>query len=94
MHGLTENEAFERVNSFIVRCYNQGKRCVIIITGKGLSAKENDDFYVEHGVLRRRVPQWLNMPDLRSMILLYKHPSEKLGGTGVLYILLRRNKNL
>ena len=38
------------------------------------------------------VPQWLNMPRLRALIVVYKHPSARLGGEGALYILLRRKK--
>jgi DNA-nicking Smr family endonuclease len=52
----------------------------------------NDDVFAPKGVLRKQVPQWLNMPRLRGMILVYKHPSERLGGSGAVYILLRRNK--
>lgn len=93
LHGLTEDIAFEKVDNFIPQCYNQGKRCIVIITGKGLSIHENDDIFTPKGVLRKQVPQWLNMPRLRGMILVYKHPSERLGGQGALYILLRRNKD-
>lgn len=94
LHGLTEDAAFEKVDNFIPQCYNQGKRCIVIITGKGLSIHENEDIFTLKGVLRKQVPQWLNMPRLRGMILVYKHPSERLGGQGALYILLRRNKDL
>ena len=94
LHGLTEDAAFEKVDTFIPQCYNQGKRCIVIVTGKGLSVHEGDDIFTPKGVLRKQVPQWLNIPRLRGMILVYKHPSERLGGQGALYILLRRNKDL
>lgn len=94
LHGFTENEAFEKVDCFIAKCYNEGKRCVVIITGKGQTIIENDDIFTTKGVLRRLVPQWLEMPRIRAMILVYKHTSDKLGGSGALYILLKRNKNI
>lgn len=94
LHGLTEEEAFIKVDNFIPECYNQNKRCVIIITGKGLTVREDDDIFTPKGILKRQVPQWLNMPRIRAMILIYKNPSEKLGGSGALYILLKRNKEL
>ena len=78
----------------MVQAYNCGKRCIIIITGKGLTVRENDDIFTSKGILKRQVPQWLNMPQLRAMILTYKNPSEKQGGSGALYILLKRNKNI
>lgn len=94
LHGLSEDEAFEKVDAFIPQCYSSGKRCVIIITGKGVNIHSEDDIFTPKGVLRRQVPQWLNMSRLRGMILVYKHPSERLGGSGALYILLRRNKDI
>lgn len=94
LHGLNEDEAFVKVDSFIPQCYNQGKRCVVIITGKGQTIREGDDIFTPKGILKRQVPQWLNMPRIRAMILVYKHPSERLGGAGALYILLKRNKDI
>ena len=91
LHGLREDNAFEQVEEFIVRNYSDGKRCVIIVTGKGIH--QQDDLYAR-GVLKKQVPQWLNLPRIRAMILIYKNPSERLGGAGALYILLRRNRNL
>ncbi|MBP5215449.1 MAG: Smr/MutS family protein [Alphaproteobacteria bacterium] len=93
LHGSTEKAAFEQVEDFIVRSYNQNKRCVVIVTGKGLRVNE-EDIFAERGVLHKQVPQWLNLPHLRALILIYKHPSERLGGEGALYILLRRNKDI
>lgn len=94
LHGLTEDEAFARVDSFIPQSYALGRRCVMIITGKGIRVHPDEDVFAVKGVLRKQVPQWLNMARLRAMILVYKHPSEKLGGNGALYILLRRNKEI
>lgn len=94
LHGMTENKAFEEVENFVAKCYNRGLRCIIIVTGKGLKHSEDEDIFAEKGILRKSVPQWLNMPHLRAAILIYKHPSAKLGGGGSLYILLRRNKDL
>ena len=94
LHGLTEDEAFAKVDSFIPQNYALGRRCVMIITGKGIRVHPDEDIFAAKGVLRKQVPQWLNMARLRAMILIYKHPSEKMGGSGALYILLRRNKDI
>lgn len=91
LHGMNENQAFDAVEDFIVRSYNTGKRCVIIITGKGLRT-ESDDIFATKGILKKDVPQWLNLPRLRAMILIFKYASNALGGDGALYILLRRNR--
>ena len=92
LHGLTEKEAYEQVCDFVTKCFNKEKRCIIIVTGKGVRHEETDDLWSLRGVLKKRVPQWLNMPQLRGMILLYKNPSERLGGEGALYILLKRHR--
>ncbi|MBO7556117.1 MAG: Smr/MutS family protein [Alphaproteobacteria bacterium] len=91
LHGMTESEAFEKVISFIKSCYLRGLRCVDIITGKGLHA-EDVAFFSGRGVLRDRVPQWLNLPEIRPLILTIIHPESKEGGSGVLRILLRRKR--
>ena len=91
LHGRREDDAFERVEDFITRCYGEGKRCVVIVTGKG-GMHQQDDMYAPRGVLKKQVPQWLNLPRIRAMILIFKNPSERLGGSGALYILLKRNR--
>lgn len=92
LHGHTEDKAYDAVHSFIKNAYLRGKRCVLIITGKGYHHDDNDDIFASKGVLRDRVPQWLNDPELRPLILTFMHPEAKLGGTGALCILIRRQR--
>lgn len=91
LHGYTEKKAYDAVFHFVKSSYSQGKRCIIIITGKG-TRKDDDDIFTSKGILKERVPQWLNSEELRPYILSYIHPDKKLGGTGALYILLRRKR--
>lgn len=91
LHGYTEEKAFDTVHSFIKKAYLQNKRCVLIITGKGYH-QDNDDIFAAKGILKDRVPQWLNNSELRPLILSFIHPEAKLGGSGALYILLRRQR--
>ena len=91
LHGKTEDQAFDAVDDFIRRSWISGKRCVIIITGKGYH-QEDSNYFNPKGKLKERVPQWLNRRELRPLILAYRHPEAKLGGTGALYILLRRKR--
>jgi DNA-nicking Smr family endonuclease len=86
LHGVTEKDALEKVCDFIQSCYNNGKRCVMIITGKGV----DDEVFSTRGVLRKSVPNWLTHSEISPLILAYKNPSEALGGAGALYILLRK----
>lgn len=86
LHGITEKAAFDRVCDFVKSAYDSGKRCVMIITGKGI----DEEIFSVRGVLRKSVPRWLSNSEISSLILAYKNPSESLGGVGALYILLRK----
>ena len=92
MHGYTEDRAYTAVDDFIKKAYLAQKRCVLIITGKGLAHDDNDDVLAFKGLLKEKVPQWLNTRELRPLILAFRHPDVKLGGSGALYILLRRKR--
>jgi DNA-nicking Smr family endonuclease len=86
LHGLTQDEAHRDLISFIRGAADAGRRCVLVITGKGSRGAE------EPGILRSAVPNWLNGPDLRPHILSFSHAAPKDGGHGALYVLLRRRR--
>lgn len=92
LHGYTEDEAYDAVRRFVTESYLTGKRCVMIITGKGLYHRDEDVFQPK-GILRERVPQWLGQDNLKQLILTYIHPSSKMGGEGALCLLLRRSRS-
>ena len=83
---MTQTEAHRELIGFLTRAYGQGKRCVLVITGKG--TRESGEI----GVLRRAVPGWLNAPPLKGLIHAFDHAARSHGGEGALYILLKRNK--
>jgi len=87
LHGQTQEDARANLISFIQRAYNGKRRCVLVITGKGLRLHSG-----EIGVLRRNVPRWLNESPLRPLVLAFSHATPKDGGEGALYVLLKRNK--
>lgn len=88
LHGMTQAEAHRRVHAFIEGQQEAGRRCVLIVTGKGVWRRQDGGGGV--GVLREAVPRWLNEPSLRPRILAFTHAQPKDGGDGALYILLRR----
>lgn len=92
LHGVTEKTAFEEVGNFIKNSYMSGLRCVLIITGKGRHS-ENDLWFESRGVLKEKVPQWLNHEDLRPLILGFNYALPADGGDGALAILLRRHRS-
>ena len=97
LHGLTRAEAHRRLRSFITSQQIQGKRCVLVITGKGSSKQKTDDapFMAPEkiGILREAVPKWLMAPDLRHLVIDICNAQPKHGGGGALYVLLRRSRS-
>jgi DNA-nicking Smr family endonuclease len=90
LHGLTQAEAHQALRGFL--CYSQarGARLVIIVTGKGGAIDEPSGWPNERGVLKRLTPQWLREPDLRSVVLGFEEAGRAHGGSGALYVRLRR----
>ena len=86
MHGHTQASGRTALAGFLRAHRAAGRRCVLIVTGKGLK----DDWSV--GALRQALPGWLNAPDLRRLILAYCHAQPHHGGSGAVYILLRRER--
>jgi DNA-nicking Smr family endonuclease len=82
LHGLTAEQAHSALSGFIRRSHARGARCVIVVTGKGTGDKG--------GRIKREAPEWLNRPDLRPLILAVTDASRQHGGSGALYVLLKR----
>lgn len=86
LHGLTQARAHAVLLGFVARSYEQGLRCVLVITGKGT----RPDGGV--GVLRSAVPRWLNEAPMRERVLAVTHAIQPDGGEGAFYVLLRRQR--
>ncbi|MBE7247788.1 MAG: Smr/MutS family protein [Actinomycetospora chiangmaiensis] len=87
LHGLRQAEAHVALVGFLHRSRASGHAVVLVVTGKGASG---DDPYAERGVLRRSVPHWLRLPELRPLVLGFEEAAHHHGGGGALYIRLRR----
>lgn len=90
LHGYTQREAHAALVSFVRDCYQAGRRCVLVVTGKGGPC--GLDAEGASGVLRRAVPRWLNGAPIRPYVLAYDLAQPRDGGPGALYILLRRRR--
>ncbi len=86
LHGMSQIEAHQALDSFIDSAYHGLKRCVLVITGKGL--KPDGTFGVIHG----GVPRWLKEQPNRSRVLAFTHATPKDGGEGALYVMLKRKR--
>ncbi len=86
LHGHTQEQAHRALNAFISTSYADGRRCVLVITGKGARGDAGP------GVLRRAVPHWLNATPNRERVLAFSFAARQHGGEGALYVLLRRKR--
>jgi len=85
LHGQTQAEAHRELGDFLADAQDGGRRCVLVITGKGRGAAGG-------GVLRAAVPRWLNEPGWRERIVTFCYATPRDGGEGALYVMLRRRK--
>jgi DNA-nicking Smr family endonuclease len=83
LHGMTQAEAHGTLSAFIAASRLAGRRCVLVITGRGLGQSGP-------GVLKSSVPRWLEEPELRRHILAIAPAQPQHGGPGATYLLLRR----
>lgn len=93
LHGRTEKEAFSAVEDFIKNSYISGKRCVLIITGKGIQ-KDTAPWYEAKGIIREALPKWINHVDIRPFVLGMSPALPADGGSGAMYVLLKRKRQL
>jgi DNA-nicking Smr family endonuclease len=86
LHGMRQGEAHRALHRFLRQAQANGARIVLVITGKGGVV----DAFMERGILRRCVPQWLQAPELRSIVLGFEEAGAAHGGTGALYVRIRK----
>jgi DNA-nicking Smr family endonuclease len=90
LHGMTQAAARTRLESFLRSAQARGHGLVLVITGKGRPGSRDSYGEQERGVLRRQVPQWLSLPDLRPFVVGFTEAAIGHGGTGALYVRVRK----
>lgn len=85
LHGLTQVQAQDRLEGFVLNAVAAGKRHLLVITGKGAGSGGQ-------GVLRKRVPEWLGNAQLGRHVLAFSYAQKRDGEHGALYVLLRRSR--
>ena len=93
LHGMTQRQAHAALIDFIQTSFNDRKRNLLVITGKGRSKGEDEVARYEkrEGILKNIVPKWLDESPLRGLVLAFTTSQRRDGGAGALYVLLRRN---
>lgn len=88
LHGLTKQDARIRVRDFILDSYRAGFRCVLVVHGRGLNSENRMP------VLKEQLPLWLTHGPPRRIVLAFSTARPYDGGTGALYILLRKRRGV
>ncbi len=83
LHGLSVEEARLHLVDFLQECRQFGYRHVIIIHGKGYRSQDKP-------VIKPMVNYWLQQAD---EVLAFCSAQPKHGGTGALYVLLRKTRD-
>ncbi|MCA1399078.1 Smr/MutS family protein [Bradyrhizobium sp. BRP56] len=86
LHGMTQRRAHRMLFTFLQRAHSDGLTFVLVITGKGKVGGLDS----ERGVLRRQVPEWLSLPEFRSLVVGFEEAHIGHGGAGALYVRVRR----
>ena len=92
LHGLTYDNAYSRVLRFVKSGYQDGKRLLLVITGKGKNPNQCDSFSFENqrGILNQAFPNWLQGNQLKHLILNVSQAHISHGGVGAYYVYLRK----
>ena len=85
LHGHTVSEAHMAVDRFLRRAAQGGFRGVLLVTGNGGGSEGK-------GRIRSAAMHWLSHPSLRPSILAVREARSRDGGSGALYVLLRRQR--
>ena len=91
LHGLTLDQANNKVKEIIISCSEKNYKEILLITGKGIHSNQDDVYKSSHfSKLRHSVPEFINSdPELSKLILSAEIPNQKDGGEGALLIKLK-----
>jgi DNA-nicking Smr family endonuclease len=79
LHGLTRQEAQQKLQKFVALAHHDQLSWVLVITGKGHPDNPH--------TLRKLLPQWL---DLMPLVTGYTTAKDQHGGQGAYYIRIKR----
>jgi len=83
LHDMTQEQAYRALVNFIHQAVAMNMRTLLVITGKGKEFK---------GVLRQKLPIWLESGDLSNNIISLTTAAKHDGGEGAFYIRLKNQE--
>jgi len=84
LHGMTKDEAKAAVDAFLRAARQAGKRCVLLVHGRGRHSKD------QMPILKDALKNWLATARFGRHVLAFATARPTDGGAGALYVLLRR----
>jgi DNA-nicking Smr family endonuclease len=90
LHGMTLVAAERAVARFLAQSSAEGRRVVLIVTGKGLRLEGGRVF---GGRIRAEFAGWLERADNRALVAGLRAAHPRHGGSGAFYVLLRRRSS-
>ena len=84
LHGMTREEARTELEGFLARSRQTGKRCVLVVHGRGLHSKD------QMPVLKDALKRWMSTARFADHVLAFSTARPHDGGLGAVYVLLRR----
>ena len=85
LHGFKLQEAKLILKDYVFQAFNNNRRNILIITGKGLN---------KTGVLKKEVPIWLNEIEIKKILISYENAPKSFGGEGALIIRLKSKQKV
>ena len=84
LHGLVKEEAKAALEQFLVRSRHEGRRCVLVVHGRGLHSKD------QVPVLKESLKRWMSTGPFAKHVLAFATAKQHDGGAGAVYVLLKR----
>lgn len=88
LHGHTQRTGLLVFRQFIANAALLKNRNLLIITGKGRRNAAQREYEMT-GVLRERIRDWVQLPEIRPYIARVSDAHPRHGGSGALYIVLK-----
>ncbi len=92
LHGMTAEQARQRLILSLHQAHARDARLVLVITGKGKRTHIDEFNRPRSGVLRESLPDWLRSGALSGIVLQVTQAHPKHGGKGAFYVYLRRRR--
>lgn len=82
LHGLTRDEAWEKLSAFVSECERRGIKKILIVHGKGIHTKGTDP------VLGEMVRKFIEVDERLGTS---GHPEARNGGKGSTWVIIKKN---